>query len=301
MENTLKFCKANTNQIDESAGIVPFVMTSFNVDESGDVMNPLGALLDEFAKNPISLWMHQMFDVPPSKVLPETIKQTSQIMDGNVQFDLSDPFGEFLFGKYVNGFLSAGSIRFVPIEFTQEIVLEGQTGFFFRIWKLKEFSLVTLPDNVDALRKEYKDGKQGLYQSYEKPYYSAIEKFYEYHNRDLDIDKQIFSFCTGAGCNVFDAPKDSGITDWPDTYVDISQEKIIDDEKENGTIHDSQNKKDNKADIIIPGSENIFTEILDVLKSIENNLKQPENLELEIQEDSVSDQQFLEMLKSHSK
>lgn len=281
MDNNLKLCKANTKQIDESAGIVPFVMTSFSVDESGDVMNPLGALLDEFAKNPISLWMHQMFDVPPSKVLPETIKQTSQIMDGNVQFDLSDPFGEFLFGKYVNGFLSAGSIRFVPIEFSQEIVLEGQTGFYFRIWKLKEFSLVTLPDNVEALRKDYKDGEQGLYQSFQKPYYSTIKTFYEYHNRGLDIDKQIFSFCTGEGCK------------------DVRRE-TVENEKEIECIENLENKKEDKlkSEIVIPESEDIFNEILKVLKKIETGLQKPENLDDKTQEEAVSDKQFLEMLES---
>jgi len=201
MENTLKFCKANTKQIDEANGIIPFTLTTFTVDRDGDVIFPAGGILTNFRKNPISLFMHNAFDVPPAKLLPDTIRSNTKEMTGDVQFDIvNDPFAKFLFDKYIDGYLSAGSIRFIPIEFDTEIAIEGQTGFGIKVWELIEFSLVTIPSNTQALRKEYDEARQGLYLDYQKPYYSVIEKFSKYKNPNIDIEKQIFPFCIGEGC-----------------------------------------------------------------------------------------------------
>ena len=286
MENKLKFCQSNIKQIDEQKGIIPFTLTSFTVDRDGDVIFPTGAVLGNFRKNPISLYMHNAWEVPPAKLLPETIVSNAQEMIGDVQFDIeNDPFGEFLFKKYVNGFLSAGSIRFIPIEFDMQVVIEGQTGFGVKVWELLEFSLVTIPSNPEALRKEYKDGKSGLYESYEKPYYSAIEKFYEYHNRGLDVDKQIFSYCNGEGCKDISR----------EIIKDTAQQQI---NSENGTPGTPGTPVPKET---IKDEQSFLQEMTQSLKSIESILKmldmpKPENKETK--EEAVSDQQFLEMLES---
>lgn len=201
MENQLKFCQANTKQISREKAIIPFTLTTFAVDRDGDVIFPSGGVLTNFRKNPISLFMHNAFDVPPARLLPDSIKSTTQEMTGDVEFDVAnDQFAEFLFEKFANGFLSAGSIRFIPIEFDREQVLEGQTGLAIKVWELIEFSLVTIPSNPEALRKEYDQAREGSYLDYQKPYYSTIEKFTKYKNSNIDIEKQIFPFCEGEGC-----------------------------------------------------------------------------------------------------
>ena len=179
----LKPCYARTKQIDEKNGIIPFVLTKFRVDRDGDVIIPQGALLEDYRKNPLILYMHDMTIVPPAKLLTESILITETEVTADVKFDIeNDPFGAFLFQKYLNGYLSAGSIRFMPTEFDAEPILPDQSGFTVREWKLLEYSLVTIPSNPDALRKDYETFSEGKFKDFEAPYYRQLCKFYESQN-----------------------------------------------------------------------------------------------------------------------
>jgi hypothetical protein len=293
MENTLKFCQANTKQISGEKATIPFTLTTFSVDRDGDVIFPTGGILTNFRKNPISLFMHNAFDVPPAKLLPDSIQSNTQEMTGNVQFDVkNDPFAEFLFKKFESGFLNAGSIRFIPIEFDKEMVLDGQTGFAVKVWELIEFSLVTIPANPEALRKEYKDGNQGLYQKHEQPYYSAIKRFYEYHNRNLDVDKQVFSFCVGEGCkDLLTGERKTNIG------IDNVTETIKQEIESSPNIAENCKckQKEYESDIIEDEKDELLVAMYQILKKIESKLPPQKDKK---EQNIVSERQFLEILEA---
>lgn len=147
----IKLCTVDIKSIDTERGIVPFVLTERVVDRDSEVIEPAGAVLDNYVKNPVFLWAHNLRQPPIGRVIPETIKKSKQRLKADVQFDLNDPFAALIFQKYANGFLNAGSIRFMPIDWSDEQVLEGQKRGTYKKWELLEFSAVPVPANPAAL------------------------------------------------------------------------------------------------------------------------------------------------------
>lgn len=147
-----KLCEANLKQVDVERGRIPFVLTSRRVDRDSEVIEPIGAVIDEFIKNPVFLWAHDLRQPPIGKVDPDTITIMPKQVTAEVEFDMNDPFAKMVFNKYKDGFLNAGSIRFIPLEMEppQE---NGQRGATITKWELLEFSAVPVPANPDALAK----------------------------------------------------------------------------------------------------------------------------------------------------
>jgi len=152
-----KLCKAN--KPGSKDGVINFTLTSLDVDRDSEVILPMGGKVDNFLKNPVFLWAHDMKMPPIGKIIPESLQITEREITADVEFDLKDEFAKKIYEKYVDGFLNAGSIRFIPIEMGEPI-LEGQHGPTFIAWELLEFSAVPVPANQNALanRKEWDDG-----------------------------------------------------------------------------------------------------------------------------------------------
>lgn len=155
MESKTKLCYVIKSPDDVSSindGIVPFVLTSKTVDRDSEVILPDGARLDNFNKNPVFLWAHDARGLPPiGKVIPDTLTKSEDKLTANIKFDLDDPFAKLVYEKYKKGFLNAGSIRFIPITWSDETVLPGQKGITIKEWELLEFSAVPIPANQEAL------------------------------------------------------------------------------------------------------------------------------------------------------
>lgn len=149
--NPYKLCSVKAAKDD---GIIDIVMTSKTVDRDSEVVLPKGGRLENFMKNPVFLWAHKL-DIPAiGKVLPNTISVTEAEMASSVQMDMKDPFGNMVARKYVEGFLSATSIRFLPIT-VSEPTLQGQRGATINEWELLEDSAVPVPANPQALKKAF--------------------------------------------------------------------------------------------------------------------------------------------------
>jgi len=132
-------------------GIIPFVLTTLEVDRDSEVVMPNGAKLDNYMKNPVFVWVHDIRNKPPiGKILIDTIVISEQELKADVKFDLNDPFAKLIYEKYLGGFLNAGSMRFIPLEIGDPI-LAGQKGATIKVWELLEFSAVPVPANQSAL------------------------------------------------------------------------------------------------------------------------------------------------------
>lgn len=134
---------------DRGDGCIDVVMTSPTRDRDGDIVEPGGANLERFRANPVVLWAHDN-TIPPIGRVTE-IREFDDRIEATIQFDLADPFAAMVYGKYIDGFLSAVSIGFLPGGAASVERLSGG-GHRIREWEQLELSCVPVPSNPDALR-----------------------------------------------------------------------------------------------------------------------------------------------------
>lgn len=167
-ESQLKDTKINDNPIrfqkyeidveafNDTKREIKFTFATNRVDRSSDVVNPQGAELEDFLKNPVFLWMHDK-TIPPIGKVVAIEKQGSNLI-GVVEFwkndnppsmwSDSDKLANSIYEQYKNGFLKAVSIAFRPIDATFNRVTGGNN---YNRYSITEISAVTVPDNPDAL------------------------------------------------------------------------------------------------------------------------------------------------------
>ena len=185
IKHPIKACYVEEKGIDLDNGIVPFVLSERIVDHDSEVIEPDGIELGIFEKNPVFLWAHDMRGRPPiGRVMPESLKKTKQRLTGKVKFDIeNDPFAAMVFQKYANNFLNAGSIRFIPTDYSDKAVLPGQKGATITKSILLEFSAVTVPANPAALaQKGFVDDLDADERG--KEWLKELNDFYEDENFD---------------------------------------------------------------------------------------------------------------------
>lgn len=132
---------------DDSIQLV--VLSDASEDRMGDTIDPRGWQLQNFQKNPVLLWAHdQSLDasVPAiGKVTNLHVNAKGQLV-GGMQFDMDDPFAAKVANKYKNGYMSAVSVGFKPLEYE-----ETNKGYHFIKQELLELSCVNVPANQNAL------------------------------------------------------------------------------------------------------------------------------------------------------
>lgn len=119
-------------------------------DRCNDVMNPKGVDAKAFLNNPTVLWMHDAKIPSIGVCVRGSLKVLPTGIEAVVQFDLKDPFAAEVYRKYVDGFLFAFSIGFIPLEWEDD--KEGTRTY--TKYELLEFSCVTTPMNAEALVTE---------------------------------------------------------------------------------------------------------------------------------------------------
>ena len=159
MAEIFKLCnKVASDKRGEPGEPIRFRLTERRVDRDSEVIEPKGVRLKEFKKNPVVLWGHNRGEYKPAiaKILPETFEITEEYIDADLVFDITnDPFAAMIDGKVRDGFLNTGSIGFRPITISREAVLPDQQGATIKESELFEFSIVNVPANPGAVRKDY--------------------------------------------------------------------------------------------------------------------------------------------------
>lgn len=132
------------------------LISTASVDRAGDVVQPAGADVSNFLKNPVVLRNHsyQTEDIIGRAVALEIgddgIHARTQFRDTDVGRDAFNLATEKLGGW---------SIGFRPIEFESIKDDKGKfKGFEFRRWELLEYSQVPIPMNQDAVNLAVKRG-----------------------------------------------------------------------------------------------------------------------------------------------
>lgn len=138
---------------DEDGILQASVASNATVDRYGDIVEPDGADLKNFKKNPQLLWSHNLTfshsGAPIGKVVKTWFEGEGKkkALMFKAQFDMADEFAREIFRKYKDGFLNAFSIGFMPMEW-EEL---GDWAYRFTKWELLEISAVPVPANPDAV------------------------------------------------------------------------------------------------------------------------------------------------------
>lgn len=175
----------NMSYTDESGKEIQrlsFTITSNRKDRDKDIVDPAGAITDDYANNPVMLWAHDYTGLPIGQSVEMTrVEEPQQTKSGdmelknkihaivtfqpdeNYQKNWTGITGGMIYKMYSSGFLHAVSIGFDPQEWEaiEEKGEEGKTpaemiglnnaGTHFKKWDLLEFSAVPVPSNPDAL------------------------------------------------------------------------------------------------------------------------------------------------------
>jgi len=159
MAEIFKLCnKVASDKRGEPGEPIRYRLTERRVDRDSEVIEPKGVRLKEYKKNPVVLWGHNRGEYKPAigKIIPNTFEITDEYVDADLVFDVAnDPFAAMIDGKVRDGFLNAGSIGFRPITISREAVLPEQQGATIKESELFEFSIVNVPANPGAIRKDY--------------------------------------------------------------------------------------------------------------------------------------------------
>ena len=132
-------------------------ITTNDVDRSGDIVEPKGAKLTNFKKNPVVLMAHDYQGLPIGKA--KDLVKTDNGITAKVIFpeEGTYPLADTVFNLYKQGFMKAWSIGFIPIK-SEDIVddedKDSKTvsyGRRFKTWELLEFSACSVPANPNAL------------------------------------------------------------------------------------------------------------------------------------------------------
>lgn len=137
---------------------VRYVLSDGSVDRMADSINPNGWQLDEIRRNPVVLFSHKS-DEPPIGKLSGLQVVNGKLM-GDVEFADAETYGfaDVIFRLVKGGYLRAGSVGFIPIEwkFTTDQGRKGGVDFVKQ--QLLEFSITPIPANPNALSEARSKG-----------------------------------------------------------------------------------------------------------------------------------------------
>lgn len=153
-ERHVKTVTFEVRQANDERRTIEHVITRRLVDRDGDVVEPGGARIENYRKNPVVLFGHFSFGFPIGQNLELAISREEIV--AVTQFaglDQASEEAERAYRLARDGFLRAWSIGFMPITWSEDRAFPEQTGWWFKEWELMEYSLVALPSNPAALSR----------------------------------------------------------------------------------------------------------------------------------------------------
>ncbi len=142
---------------DTDRSLVALISTASR-DRMNEVLDPEGADLENFRKNPVVLFAHNYRTPPVGKAI--WIKQAVDGIIAKVQFATTQ-LAEDVFQLYKKGFMKAFSVGFIGKEWV-DTDGEKDPRRTWTKWELVEFSAVPVPANPDALVLALKEIKSDV-------------------------------------------------------------------------------------------------------------------------------------------
>lgn len=154
-------------------------ITSNRKDRDSEVIEPEGAILDDFLKHPVVLFAHNYRELPVAKAL--WIKQDGNALIAKHQY-ANHAKAEEIYQYRKDGFPMAQSIGFIPISWEDHNpneMIDGRRRTYKK-WVLLEYSDVPVPCNPDALQIAVSKGWV--------PAENSIEEMKEYIDFNFEDD-----------------------------------------------------------------------------------------------------------------
>lgn len=137
-------------------------ITTNDVDRSGDIVEPKGAKLINFKKNPVVLMAHDYNGLPIGKA--KDLTKTDNGITAKVIFpdEGTYPLADTVYNLYKQKYMKGWSIGFIPIK-SEDIVDDEKgekigRGRRFKTWELLEFSACSVPNNPNTLTNMVEKG-----------------------------------------------------------------------------------------------------------------------------------------------
>jgi HK97 family phage prohead protease len=143
---------------DDGSRVVRFVLSDGSVDRMGDTIDPTGWQLSSYRKNPVCLWAHDSSAPPIGRTIAVWSDGTRLLGDIKFADSAVYPFADTIFKLLTAGYLQAGSVGFMPIEYDWSDDDERPFGLDFKRQELLEFSIVPVPANANALTEARSKG-----------------------------------------------------------------------------------------------------------------------------------------------
>jgi HK97 family phage prohead protease len=138
-------------KFDEGERAVISYITTYAKDRDGEIVDPKGAILTEYRKNPIVLFCHDSHKLPVGKNI--WIKADEKGLIAKTVY-ASHEEADKVYQYRKEGFPLAESIGFIPLSWTEYTVQEraknGGVRRKFDTWLLLEYSDVPVPSNPEA-------------------------------------------------------------------------------------------------------------------------------------------------------
>lgn len=151
----------------EKTRTIPFIISSEKKDAHGTVLSIDGWDLKRYNKNPIVGYQHDVYgdDLfkspnPDSVIGIGKVYVEDKMLIGEIKFEPPEinPVAEKIFRKVLHGSLRATSVGFLPIEKGKYVDNEESGGtYYYGRRELLEFSIVNIPSNPDAVRREFEE------------------------------------------------------------------------------------------------------------------------------------------------
>jgi HK97 family phage prohead protease len=138
--------------LEDGSRKIRFCFSDGSVDRMGDTIDPAGWDLAAYRRNPVVLFGHKSTDPPIGRTV--NVWSDGQQLMGDVAFAdaATYPFADTIFRLLKNGFLTAGSVGFLPLEYDWADDEDSRPyGLDFKRQELLEFSIVPVPANSNAL------------------------------------------------------------------------------------------------------------------------------------------------------
>lgn len=131
----------------EATGDEPTItISTAGVDRDSDIVEPSGAELDSYRRNPVVLYGHDHRSIPIGATTK--IESTARGLRASWRWLEGDEFAGRVKNAWTQGVLRAASIGFKPIAYEPR----SGGGVTFTKWELLEWSVVAVPANPEATR-----------------------------------------------------------------------------------------------------------------------------------------------------
>ena len=147
MEKKLKL--GYVKAVDAKKGIVDAYISTFDWDRMDERFIKGAWDLEQFKKNPVVLWSHDM-SIPPIGKNVEMIEDDHGLL-ARTQFDKEGALAQQVLGLYARGFLNAFSVGFIRKNYVIEQMSEEKKGLSITDAELYEYSGVSVPAQPGAL------------------------------------------------------------------------------------------------------------------------------------------------------